>query len=138
MNANLSRRRMMQALSVAAFNSTLLPAAAAPWPLPEGPGTPKICLELSAGRLSAGTPDEVGSCQRAAHGAGGRVHHRQRLPDGWGRDRRLLVRRRRRSARTAIGTGDRLQQPGRAERDAASSHARTPHLPYTTESPSTS
>jgi len=59
-NANLSRRRMMQALSVAAFNSTLLPAAAAPWPLPEGPGTPKICLELSAGRLSAGTPDEVG------------------------------------------------------------------------------
>ena len=60
MNANLSRRRMMQALSVAAFNSTLLPAAAAPWPLPEGPGTPKICLELSAGRLSAGTPDEVG------------------------------------------------------------------------------
>jgi NAD(P)-dependent dehydrogenase (short-subunit alcohol dehydrogenase family) len=35
---------------------------------------------------------------RAAHGAGWRLHHGQRLPDGWRRDGRVLVRRRRRSA----------------------------------------
>jgi mannonate dehydratase len=51
---------MMQALGAAAFGSSLLPAEAAPWPPLEGPDTPKICLELSAGRLSAGTQDEVG------------------------------------------------------------------------------
>ena len=60
MNSDLSRRRMMQALGAAAFGSSLLPAEAAPWPPLEGPDTPKICLELSAGRLSAGTQDEVG------------------------------------------------------------------------------
>ena len=60
MNSDLSRRRMMQALGTAAFGSCLLPAEAAPWPPLEGPDTPKICLELSAGRLSAGTQDEVG------------------------------------------------------------------------------
>jgi NAD(P)-dependent dehydrogenase (short-subunit alcohol dehydrogenase family) len=54
-------------------------------------------IELSpAGR--AGTPDEVGKCRRAAHGPGRRVHHRQRLPHGRRRDRRLLVRR----PRTAV------------------------------------
>jgi len=60
MNSDLSRRRVMQALGAAAFGSCLLPAEAAPWPPLEGPDTPKICLELSAGRLSAGTQDEVG------------------------------------------------------------------------------
>jgi uncharacterized protein YbjT (DUF2867 family) len=34
-----------------------------------------------------------GQCRRSAHGAGWRVHHRQRLPHGWRGHRFLLVRR---------------------------------------------
>ena len=44
-----------------------------------------------AGR--AGTPDEVGTVGALLMGPDGAVHHRQRLPDGRRRHRRLLVRR---------------------------------------------
>ena len=43
-----------------------------------------------------------GNGRRAADGPGRWVHHRQRHPHGWRGDRRLLVRRPRRSARTAM------------------------------------
>jgi hypothetical protein len=51
-----------------------------------------------------------GNGRRAAHGPGRGVHHRQRHPHGRRGDRRLLVRRPRRSARTAMS----VQQTGRA------------------------
>src|SRR5438309_3080575 len=60
MNADLTRRRLMQALGTAAFVPSLRPEAASREPSLEGLDTPKICLELSAGRLSAGTQDEAG------------------------------------------------------------------------------
>ena len=47
-------------------------------------------------------PGRGGNCRRAAHGPGRWVHHRQRLPDGWRRDRRLLVRR----SRSAMSVRD--------------------------------
>lgn len=60
MNSDLSRRRMMQALGAMALVPPRMPAADSAWTSLEGPDTPKICLELSAGRLSAGTQDEAG------------------------------------------------------------------------------
>jgi mannonate dehydratase len=56
----LTRRRMMQAAGAAALAPAPARAASTSWPIVEGPDTPKICLELSAGRLSAGPPDEAG------------------------------------------------------------------------------
>ena len=44
MNSDLSRRRVMQAAGVAGWMPSAMAAAAARWPLVEGPGTPKICL----------------------------------------------------------------------------------------------
>ena len=58
---------------------------------PRGEGYRRMIELSAAGR--AGTPDEVGNRRRAADGPGRRVHHRQRLPDGWRSDRCLLVRR---------------------------------------------
>lgn len=61
---------------------------------PRGEGYRRMIEGSAAGRGGRG--------RRAAHGSGRRVHHRQRLPDGRGRDRRLLVRRPRRSGATAV------------------------------------
>jgi len=51
---NWSRRRAMQAAGAAAFPAFRLPAAAAPWPVTEGPSTPKICLGVSLNIDEAG------------------------------------------------------------------------------------
>jgi mannonate dehydratase len=56
MSANLSRRSLIQSAGFAA----LAQAAATPAPKPEGKDTPKLCLEVGAGGLSAGTIDEAG------------------------------------------------------------------------------
>src|SRR5579872_7095622 len=60
MSADLSRRRIMQAMGMAALATPASDAAAIPGPRVEGPDTPKICLEIGAGRLSAGGVDEAG------------------------------------------------------------------------------
>ena len=60
MSADLSRRRIMQAMGIAALATPASDAAAIPGPRVEGPDTPKICLEIGAGRLSAGGVDEAG------------------------------------------------------------------------------
>lgn len=59
MNDDLSRRRMMQVLGTSAIAPSLLPATTVSWPSLEGPATPKICLELFAGRLSANGQEEA-------------------------------------------------------------------------------
>ena len=56
MSANLSRRALIQSAGFAA----LAQGAATPAPKPEGKDTPKICLEVGAGGLSAGAIDEAG------------------------------------------------------------------------------
>jgi NAD(P)-dependent dehydrogenase (short-subunit alcohol dehydrogenase family) len=55
-----------------------------------------------------GHPGRGGGGRRAAHGPGRGIHNRQRLPHGRRGERRLLVRRPRRSARTAMS----VQQTG--------------------------
>src|SRR5581483_5140256 len=60
MTSDFSRRKLMQAAGAAALSPAASSAAAAPWPRLEGPDTPKICLELSAGNLSAGPQNESG------------------------------------------------------------------------------
>jgi len=59
MNSDVSRRRMVQAVGATALAPSVMAAAAAPWPRVEGPNTPKLCLESSAGRLPAGGQDEA-------------------------------------------------------------------------------
>ncbi len=44
MNSDLSRRRMMQAVGATAMAPSAMAAAQRPWPIVEGPDTPKICL----------------------------------------------------------------------------------------------
>src|SRR3984885_562851 len=56
MPPNLSRRTLIQSAGFAA----LAEAADIPAPKPEGKETPKICLEMGVGGLSAGTIDEAG------------------------------------------------------------------------------
>src|SRR5580693_261733 len=56
MSNNLSRRTLIQSAGFAA----LAGAADIPAPKPEGKETPKICLEMGVGGLSAGTIDEAG------------------------------------------------------------------------------
>jgi mannonate dehydratase len=59
MSGNLSRRTLIQSAGFAA----LAQGAAMPAPKPEGKDTPKLCLEVGVGGLSAGTIDEAG-CRR--------------------------------------------------------------------------
>ena len=58
MSRQLSRREMIQAAGAAALWSPVARAAVAPELPVEGPGTPKICLEIG-GRTSAGGPSEA-------------------------------------------------------------------------------
>ena len=60
MNAEFSRRTLIQAAGVAALP---FPATAAmrSGPRQAGADTPKICLEVGGGGLAAGTPDEAGA-----------------------------------------------------------------------------
>ncbi len=60
MRVDLSRRTMLEVVGAAAVAGS--PAAAAVkvlWPPVEGPGTPKLCLEAWAGRVSGTTDDAV-------------------------------------------------------------------------------
>src|SRR5579871_5907898 len=62
MSIHLSRRAILKTAGAAAL---LMPAgsralSASTGPPPEGSDTPKICLEVGAGRLSAGGADENG------------------------------------------------------------------------------
>jgi mannonate dehydratase len=61
MAVSLSRRRMMQAAGTLALGSAVAaPASAArPWPIVQGPDTPKLCLGLGdGGRVLEGQEDE--------------------------------------------------------------------------------
>jgi mannonate dehydratase len=60
MNADFSRRKLIQAAGAAAlpFPAT---AAVRSGPRLDGAGTPKICLEVGGSALAAGTPDEAGA-----------------------------------------------------------------------------
>lgn len=51
---------MLQAAGAVALTPAPIPAAEIPGPRLEGPNTPKICLEMGAGGLSAGRVDEAG------------------------------------------------------------------------------
>ena len=50
----------MEAAGAAALAPALPAAPPGAWPLQEGSGTPKLCLELSAGQLSTGPQDDAG------------------------------------------------------------------------------
>ena len=54
MNSVLSRRKIIQTMGAVALSRSVVPAAVATWRRAEGHGTPKLCLELSAGN-----PDEA-------------------------------------------------------------------------------
>src|SRR5574337_1265456 len=60
MNTNLSRRKMIKAVGVAAMLTPLTHGAVVPVLGDEGRDTPKICLELGGGGLSAGHLDDAG------------------------------------------------------------------------------
>lgn len=62
MNAkgNLSRRKLLQAAGAAGLASPVAKSVSMPGPRNEGPDTPKICLEMGAGGLSAGGFDDAG------------------------------------------------------------------------------
>jgi mannonate dehydratase len=60
MNLRLSRRRIIQSIGVAALPSPMTPAPDNPGLRAEHSDTPKICLEIGAGSLSAGGPTAAG------------------------------------------------------------------------------
>ncbi|MDQ2899983.1 MAG: mannonate dehydratase [Acidobacteriota bacterium] len=60
MNTNLSRRILIQVAGLGALAAPSAPAADMPASRVEGKDTPKICLEVGQGGLSAGTVDEAG------------------------------------------------------------------------------
>jgi len=60
MNFRLSRRRNIQAIEVTALPSHMSPAPDIPGPRSERAGTPKICLEIGTGSLSAGSLTAAG------------------------------------------------------------------------------
>lgn len=57
----LSRRKIVQAAGVAALSTQVTRGAEIPGMRAEGTDTPKICLEVGAGSLSAGTLDDAGA-----------------------------------------------------------------------------
>ena len=60
MKADFSRRKLMKAVGATALLTPLTHGADVPELRGEGRDTPKICLEMGEGRLSAGSPDEPG------------------------------------------------------------------------------
>ncbi len=60
MSRRLSRRKAIQSVGAAAVLAPFAPRAAVPELHFEGPGTPKICLEMGPSRLAAGKLDEAG------------------------------------------------------------------------------
>jgi mannonate dehydratase len=61
MKTEFSRRKLIQAAGAATLPLPALAAAMTPASRHEGADTPKICLELGAGGLAAGTLDEAGA-----------------------------------------------------------------------------
>jgi mannonate dehydratase len=61
MKADFSRRKMMKALGTTALLTPLTRGVGVRELRGEGHDTPKICLEMGGGRLSAGSPDEAGT-----------------------------------------------------------------------------
>src|SRR5579875_1223240 len=61
-DSSLSRREMMAITASAAAGAPVAPPQihSVPWPITEGPDTPKICLEMGNGGLAAGRLDEAG------------------------------------------------------------------------------
>lgn len=57
----VSRRRMIEAAGAVAFMPQIASAAKTEWPIVEGADTPKLCLEMGAGRLTAGGDDDAGA-----------------------------------------------------------------------------
>jgi mannonate dehydratase len=60
MKADFSRRKMMKAVGATALLTPLTRGVGVRELRGEGRDTPKICLEMGEGRLSAGSPDEAG------------------------------------------------------------------------------
>ncbi len=61
MRSSVSRRTMMQAAGAAALAPAAVRAAAAkPWPIVEGPGTPKLCLGMGDGGRTGPGQEEAG------------------------------------------------------------------------------
>lgn len=60
MRFDLSRRRMLQAVGAAAFAPRLASAAAKPWPLVEGPDTPKLCMPGGGSEASMRRVKQIG------------------------------------------------------------------------------
>ena len=60
MSHELSRRKILEAIGVAALPAQGIPAAAMHGPPAERRDTPKICLEIGDSGLAAGKPDEAG------------------------------------------------------------------------------
>ena len=62
MTSNLSRREMMQTAGAAALAShvTMAAPAARPWPIVEGPDTPKLCLGSGDGARGFSGPEDAG------------------------------------------------------------------------------
>ncbi len=60
MNADLSRRKMIKAVGATALLTPLTHRVTVPVLRGESRDTPKICLEMGGGSLSAGEPDEAG------------------------------------------------------------------------------
>src|SRR5271167_2578639 len=61
MKAGFSRRKMIKALGTTALLTPLTYGDGVRALRGEGRDTPKICLEMGEGRLSAGSPDEAGT-----------------------------------------------------------------------------
>src|SRR5438270_13154264 len=60
MNTDVSRRSLIKTAGIAALAGPVAKAATMPAPRYEGKDTPKICLEMGAGSLSAGGFDDAG------------------------------------------------------------------------------
>jgi mannonate dehydratase len=60
MSNRISRRALIQTAGIAALSDPATRAAATPPPRGEGKDTPKICLQVGAGSLAAGSLDEAG------------------------------------------------------------------------------
>src|SRR5262249_1456315 len=61
MNAEFSRRKLLQAAGVATLPFPAAQATTRSGPRSGGPDTPKICLEVGRSGLAAGTLDEAGA-----------------------------------------------------------------------------
>ena len=76
MRADLSRREMMKAVGATALLAPHVDRASVMGLRGEGPDTPKICLEMGAGRLAASNLDEARCAASEATRCGPCAHGR--------------------------------------------------------------